>query len=396
MRFCSKCVIPDTRPDLDFNEGGECDACRAYEMKHGYRKGLDWEQREKEFVEFIKPFKTGDPMRYDCIIPVSGGKDSTYQTHIALQYGLKPLCICFEPTLPTKIGRQNLDNLNNMGVDLIHFKRNPIIYDRLVMEGFRRVGDPEWINHVGIWTVPVNFAVAFNIPLILWGESPQMEYGGLHRVKEINKRLFDEDWMNDFGCLNGLRAEDMINESNGVSHSDMKMYIYPLREKLDEVVVNNVRGLQGVFLGYYFKWDIPTAVDTIETLGWRRRKGRVETTYTDYEGLDCYSMNIHDYLKYCKFGFGRASDDASRDIRNSRIDREQGVRLAERYDGRYPKHLVEKFCVRFGLSQNEFDDICDSFTNKELFERRDRKFVRDIDGSLVMKSKYFEARRHPS
>jgi len=114
----------------------------------------------------------------------------------------------------------------------------------------------------------------------------------LHRVKEINKRLFDEDWMNDFGCLNGLRAEDMINESNGVSHSDMKMYIYPLREKLDEVVVNNVRGLQGVFLGYYFKWDIPTAVDTIETLGWRRRKGRVETTYTDYEGLDCYSMNM--------------------------------------------------------------------------------------------------------
>ena len=143
-------------------------------------------------------------------------------------------------------------------------------------------------------------------------------------------------------------------------------------------------------------WDVRRILQKIEPFGWKRRAGRTETTYTDFEGLDCLSMNLHDYLKFCKYGYGRATDDASRDIRHGDIDREQALRLVERYDGVYPKNLVEKFCAHFGMQTEDFDEICDAFTNQEIFETRDGKFVRDIDNSLVMRKEILECRRNPS
>lgn len=391
MKYCTKCVMPNTRPDLRFDSDGVCDACRSFEKKYGiHAESIDWEARRKEFERLLEQHRNKDPLKYDCLIPVSGGKDSHMTMYLAkVVYGLKPLCVCFEPTLPTEIGRQNLENISKLGVDLIHFKRNPIVYDKLNLEGFKRVGDNEWVNHMGIWSVPVHFAIAFNIPLILWGEAPQMEYGGSETVSARNKRIFNEDWMNDYGCLNGLRPQDMVNESLGISLSDMKLYIYPSKEDVEKW------GGMGLFMGYYFNWNVPENFKKIESIGWRRRRGRIEISYTDHEKLDCYSISLHDYLKYCKYGFGRATDSACIDIRNGVISREQGVRLAERYDGGYPKECIERYCEHFKLSREEFDKICDGFTNKVLFERNDKGFVRDIDGSLVMKRRYWDIRRHP-
>ncbi|MEW5767129.1 MAG: N-acetyl sugar amidotransferase [bacterium] len=391
MRFCTKCVTPDTRPDLRFDQEGVCDACRSFEKKYGlHEDSIDWDQRRKEFEQLIEKYRQKDPLRYDCVIPVSGGKDSHLTIYYAkVVYGLSPLCVCFEPTLPTEIGRRNLENISKLGVDLIHFKRNPIIYDKLILEGFKRVGDMEWANHMGIWSVPVHFAIRFNIPLILWGESPQMEYGGAETVSEINKRIFDEDWLNDYGCLNGLRPQDMVSEELGILLSDLKLYVYPTKEEVARW------GGVGVFMGYYFKWNVPENFKIIEGIGWKRRTGRIEISYTDHEKLDCLSMNLHDYLKYVKYGYGRATDSASYDIRNGVIDREQGVRLVEKYDGRYPKECVERFCEHFKMTKKEFDEICEGFTNKALFKRKDGELVRDIDGSLVMKEKYIEFRRNP-
>src|SRR3546814_10673081 len=145
MRFCKHCLMPDTRPDLEFDERGVCDACVMAERKAGgVAQAIDWEARRKEFEILIERYRSPDPAGYDCIIPVSGGKDSTYQVHVAKSlYGLRPLCLCFEPTLPTELGRQNLDNLNRMGVDLILVKRNPIVSEKLFFESFRRIGDME-------------------------------------------------------------------------------------------------------------------------------------------------------------------------------------------------------------------------------------------------------------
>ena len=390
MKFCKTCVMPDTKPDLSFDLSGVCDACRNFERKHGkHAQSIDWAARKAVFESIVNDNRGKNPLGYDCLVPVSGGKDSTYQVYVMKEiYGLKPLCVCFEPTLPTDVGRQNLNMLNRLGVDLIHFKRNPIVYEKMVLEGLRRVGDNEWPNHLGIFTVPFHFAVKFEIPLVVWGECPQTEYGGPNPTasdaSELNKR-----WLNDFGGLIGNRPEDMVSSELGITEEDMKIYTWPKEEDLERV------GIKGLFLGYFHKWDVPKQLDLVKSLGWSTRLNRVETTYEDYENIDCYSMHIHDYLKYVKFGFGRATDDACRDLRNDLIDRGQAVRLVEAYDGKYPIEAVRRFCSHFKLSQSEFDKTVDGFTNRALFEMREDKFVRDIDYSLVMKEKFRHARRMP-
>ncbi len=391
MRYCTKCVMPDTRPDLRFDAQCVCDACRSYEKKYGkHAESIDWVERKKELDALIKKYRSANPLKYDCIVPVSGGKDSHLTLYYAKKvYGLNPLCVCFEPTLPTEIGRKNLENIRKFGVDLIHFKQNPIIYDKLILEGFKRVGDMEWANHMGIWSVPVHFAIKFDIPLIFWGESPQMEYGGAETVSSINKRIFNEDWLNDYGCLNGLRPQDMIGQENNISQSDLIMYTYPTKEEVAKWC-----GV-GVFLGYYVHWNSPANLEIIQGVGFRRRTGRIEVSYTDFEKLDCLSMNLHDYLKFLKYGYGRATDSACLDIRNGVISRDEGVRLVEKYDGRYPKECVEVFCDHFEMTREEFISICEKFTNRSIFERKSGKFLYDQDGSLVLKQKFVDLRKNP-
>ncbi|MBT5667355.1 MAG: N-acetyl sugar amidotransferase [Rhodospirillaceae bacterium] len=394
MRFCNNCLMPDTRPDLEFDEQNICDACVMAQRKLAQIDNpIDWDARRVEFEGYIRDFRTSDPTAYDCIIPVSGGKDSTYQVHIMKNiYGLKPLCLCFEPTLPTEIGRHNLNQLNRMGVDLIHVKRNPLVYETLILESFRRVGDMEWPNHAAIWSLPYRYAVAFNIPLIIWGEG-RMEYAGTLFTSDKHMRSMDEEWATDYGVLNGLRPEDFLSEETGLTAHDMSMYTFPPKERLAQVGGN--RGCTGLFLGYFFNWDVRRQLEEIEKLGWQRSSSRIEGAYGDYENLDCLSMNLHDHLKYCKFGYGRATDQATRDIRHGDMTREEGLRLAERYDGEYPKSAVAAFCEHFKMTASEFEKICDDFTNPAIFEMSGGRFVRDADRGLVMKPEIIEARRNP-
>ncbi len=375
MNFCTKCVMPDTKPDLHFDENGVCDACRSQESKN---LEIDWEKREKEFLELVKRYKTHPD--YDCIIGVSGGKDSTYQVIKAKELGLNPLCVCFEPTIPTKIGRKNLENLNKLGVDLIHIKRNPIVYKKLAREAFQRTGDNEWQNHLGIFTTVPKLAVNFNIPLIIWGESPQIEYGGPATSKDRN--VLDRQWLEEFGGLLGNRISDMIGV-DGLTKRDLSLYTYASDEDIHRV------GVTGLFLGYYFKWDLREVLKKSKEYGFSVSERPVETTYENFENLDCYSNHLHDYLKYVKYGFGRATDNACLDIRLGYISREEGVRLVNKYDGNLPKLAIKEYLKYTGFTQKEFDKIVDSYTNKKIFLRdENRNFIRDIDGSLVRKDEY--------
>lgn len=372
MNFCKKCVMPDTKPDLHFDEEGVCDACRSQEMKD---KKIDWKQREKEFLELIKKHKK-HPV-YDCVIGVSGGKDSTFQVLKILELGLNPLCVCFEPSIPTKIGRKNLANLNNLGVDLIHIKRNPKVYKILSKEAFIRTGDNEWQNHLGIFTSAPRIAVNFNIPLIIWGESPQIEYGGPASSKE--KNILGREWLEEFGGLLGNRISDMIGV-DGLKEKDLYFYTYPSDEELKRA------GVTGLFLGYYFKWDYKINLQIAQKYGFSTSDRPVETTYENFENLDCYSNHLHDYLKYLKYGFGRASDNACLDIRLGYITREEGIRLVNKYDGKPPKKAIKKYLEWSGFSKEEFQKILDSFTNKKIFKCDEKgNFLKDIDGSLIRK-----------
>lgn len=375
MKICKKCVMPDTKPDLHFDEEGVCDACRSQEMKN---KDIDWKQRESEFLELVKQNKTHPD--YDCIIGVSGGKDSTYQVVKVLELGLNPLCVCFEPTIPTKIGKKNLENLNNLGIDLIHIKRNPIVYKKLAREAIKRTGDCEWQHHIGLFTTVPKMAVNFNVPLIIWGENPQIEYGGPAASKSRN--MLDRGWLEEHGGLLGNRISDMIG-IEGLTKRDLSLYTYPQDEDIRRV------GVTGLFLGYYFKWDLRENLRVSKENGFLTTTRPVETTYENFENLDCFSNHVHDYLKYVKYGFGRATDNACLDIRLGYISREEGVRLVNKYDGIPPRLAIEEYLKYTGFSQEEFDTIIDSFTNKKIFKRDNKgKFIKDIDGSLVRKEEY--------
>ncbi len=367
--------MPDTKPDLHFDEEGVCDACRSQESKD---LRIDWKKREEEFLQLVKRYKRHP--HYDCVIGVSGGKDSTYQVVKILELGLNPLCVCFEPTIPTEVGRKNLENLNRLGVDLIHIKRNPKVYRSMIKEATKRVGDCEWPNHLGIFTTPAHIATNFSIPLIVWGESPQIEYGG-PAASKTNFTL-NRKWLEEFGGLLGNRAFDMLGV-DGITEKDLSLYTYPRDEDVNRV------GVSGVFLGYYFKWDLRKVLEKSKENGFLVSDYRVETTYENFENLDCYSNHVHDYLKYLKYGFGRATDNACLDIRLGYISREEGIRLVNKYDGIPPYKAINEFLKYTGFSQDDFQNILDSFTNKKIFKRdENRVLIRDIDGSLVKKDEY--------
>ena len=375
VRYCKNCLFPETKPDLHFTEEGTCSACTAAASKD---KGIDWKQRKEDFHTIIDKFRLkNDQIGYDCLIPVSGGKDSTYQAYFMKEVcGMNPLCVCFETTKATELGNRNLDNIAKMGIDVIHFKKNYNVYRSMVKEGFIRVGDEMWPNHIGIFTIPINIATKFKIPLIIWGENPQQEYGG--PLESIEKNKLTRRWLEEFGGLLGNRIQDMIGV-DGLTAKDLTPYFYPSDEELEET------GITSLFLGHYFFWDARKQLEVVMKHGFEvKADGPVEGTYTNYENLDEEMHGLHDYLKFVKYGFSRATDHACIDIRNKRLTREQGLELVKKYDGRYPHLSVNAFIEYSGMTKAEIDEILDSYTNPVLFKMNDEgAFEKDKDGNLI-------------
>ena len=366
MKYCKNCTMPNTRPDIVFDENGVCDACHSAKKKDQ----IDWKQREDEFRELVEwakseTYRSGGS--YDCITAVSGGKDSTYIVLKCIEYGLKPLCVSFEPTLMTPTGQKNLENLSRYA-DVIQFKKNSTIYKELGKIGFEKLGDHDWPNHLGIFTVPIKFACQFNVPLIFYGENSQLEYGGPN--EEIrNTYSIDRRWLEEFGGLLGMRTSDLLDM--GYSREALDLYFYPSDQELE------AKRIKGVFLGYFFRWNVRKQLEYILPYGFNVLDKPVEGSYWHFENLDCALVGIHDMLKFRKFAFGRATDQTSLDIRNSNMPREIGVSIVKERDGKYSNELIDKFCAHFDITRSSFDSIVYSFTNKDLF-------VTNADGSLAI------------
>ena len=375
LKYCNACLFPETKPDLFFNSLGICSACQSATEKD---VDIDWIARENAFVELISHYKKKETeIGYDCIVPVSGGKDSTYQCFIAKKYGLNPLAVCFETTYVTELGQKNIDNITKMGIDLIHFKKNHQVYKKMVIESFKRVGDEMWPNHIGIFTIPVLVAVQFNIPLILWGENSQQEYGG--PIEATKTPVLNRKWLEEFGGLLGNRIQDMIGV-DGITAKDLTPYFYPRDEDINRV------GVTGIFIGHYFFWDARKQLDLIiKECGFSvKEDGPIEGTYTNYENLDERLVGLHDYLKFVKYGFGRATDHACIDIRNKRLSREEAKHLVQEYDGKYPHFAIKSFSEYSGMSIEEIDAVIDSFTNPVLFKQDENgNFLRQNTKDLV-------------
>lgn len=233
IKYCTLCFLPSTKPDLYFDESGLCAACIAYKE----RKEIDWGEREKEFHKIIERMRATSKSKWDCIVPVSGGKDSTAQVLKVLELGLNPLCVTSTTCDLSQIGRENIENIKQLGVDYIEFSPNPITRAKLNKIGLVQVGDISWPEHVGIFTIPVRAAVQFGVPLIIWGENSQNEYGGPAAASSNN--ILNRRWLEEFGGLLGLRVSD-LSDNYGIRDRDLVPYTYPSDEELSSVGVTGL------------------------------------------------------------------------------------------------------------------------------------------------------------
>jgi N-acetyl sugar amidotransferase len=371
--------MPDTKPDLFIDEEGICSACRSYER----RRDVDWESRKKELLHILDKYKSINSKRWDCIVPVSGGKDSTFQVVRMLQLGFNPLCVTATTCDLSDVGRRNIENIKNLGVDYIEFSPNKKVRKKLNRIGLQQVGDISWPEHVGIFTIPVRAAVEFEVPVIVWGENSQNEYGGPAAASGNN--ILDRRWLEEFGGLLGLRVSDLIG-LEGIEERNLIPYTYPTDDELRRV------GATGVFLGYYLPWDGYSNALISQAYGFSTLQTTVEGSMVNYENLDNHQTGIHDYFKFLKFGFGRATDLACLHIRRNRITRRDGIELVRRHDGKFPwtylGKQIERILEPLDLTVEEFIGICDRFTNKKLFMKDARgNLVKDKSGNLT-KIKY--------
>ena len=281
------------------------------------------------------------------------------------------------------MGRKNIENLKQLGFDTIEFSTNLLVRGRLNKFCLNEIGDISWPEHVAIFTIPFKIALYFNINLIIYGENSQFEYGGPQHT--LDNLILDRKWLEEFGGMNGLRVSDILL-SDIFNDKDIEAYTYPASEEIEK------NKITGIFLGQFFEWDSEKNYEISKDNGFLPYENQLEGCYFNFEKIDNHQHGIHDYFKYLKFGFARATDQLSYMIRRGKISREDGVRLAKELEGKYPKSYMgkslDKILHKIGITEKKFLEICDNFTNKKIFKTdQGGKLIKDNDGSLT-KLKY--------
>ncbi len=349
MKYCNKCVTPETAETNIFGKDGTCSVCKQIDNK----SKIDWKSRAKDLDEIILNYK--NKFEYDCIVPFSGGKDSTFQLwYLVKQKKLRPLVVRFDHNFLRKTLQDNTEKtLNKLGVDFINFKPNFEIVKKMMFESLFRRGDFCWHCHVGITAFPINTAIKRNIPLLFYGE-PSAEYSSFYtydEIEELNVEKFNR-------AVNlGINAEDMLEmlkeryPEEDFKKNIIEPYIFPSQR---EILKNNIRA---IYLGNYIPWDVKKQVKIIKSeLDWKGEEVEGIPKNYDYEKIECMMQGVRDYIKYLKRGFGRTSHLTSIDIRNKRMEKEEARELVDIYDGKKPKSL-ELFLEILNLTEDEFYKI---------------------------------------
>ncbi len=366
MRYCSRCVTPDTRPNIRLDDEGVCNACRNFER----RKEIDWTARADSFAEVVERAKSRS-VGYDCLIPVSGGKDSTWQVVKCLEYGLNPLCVTWKTPARTRIGHFNLRNLVSLGVDHIDYQINPKVEKKFMLKSFVRYGSTAIPMHMAIFSIPLKLASHYQIPLIVWGENSAFEYGNA-KDEHTGFRL-DREWLRHYGVTHGTTAEDWIDEDLG--KKELFPYFAPSEDELE------TKGINAIFLGYYFEWDVRESLRIALLHGFRYRQAGSRTGYYNFADIDDDFISIHHYLKWYKFGINRLFDNLSLEIRHNRISRDDAIEIIRERGDEMPVSDIRKFCDFVGITRKKFFEIAEKFRNHQIWKRDGGRWV--IDDFIV-------------
>ena len=354
MKYCQSCVLPDSRPNLVIGKDDTCNACKNQSTK----PTINWEQRKSSFLKVIETAKSKSK-QYDCIIPVSGGKDSTWQTHLCIEYGLTPLAITWATPARTQLGQDNLNNLISLGVDHIDYRINPKVEKRFMWEAFKIHGSTALPMHMAIFSIPLKLSYQMNIPLIVYGENSAFEYGSEDHATEGFE--MDEAWLSRFGVTAGTGPGDWLDK--GFSKKDLAGYQRPSGEDLKS------KNIRAIFLGQYFNWDPSAVKDVAKSVGFQFNAGQTRTGYYDYADIDDDFISIHHWMKWYKFGFTRLYDNLSLEIRHGRISREAAIETIRKTGDQCPMKDIEKCCEFMGVSTKDFFKEAEKFRNLKLWEK---------------------------
>ena len=370
MKYCAKCLMPDTRPHTIMTKEGLCQACLNQEEK----KKVDWPKRWAELKALCDKYRRKDGY-YDCVIPVSGGKDSHYLVYIMKEkMGMNPLLITVaDPFTKTVTGQKNFANLGSaFNCDMILFNLSIDLFRKVTKIGFEELGEPLRFVEAAIYTAPYKLAVAMNIPLIVFGENAAFEYGTTDKEDYSAKKYI--------AAGHSAAAEKLGKEicdfwlTRGLSKSEMNAIIPPSQADVDRVKP------EPIFMSYFTPWDdernyqIAKRYGFIDLVHEWRREGNVE----DYGQIDSISYIVHLWMKYPKFGFGRATDITCRWIRGGKITRAEAIKLVMKYDHRLDKLAMQDFINFMGYQPRQFWDIVEKFWNKEIFE--------NVEGTWILKN----------
>lgn len=350
LRKCTNCGLPETYETIEFDNHGVCNICRQREFRD---ENIDWDSRKKQLDELVEQYR--GKYDYDCIVPFSGGKDSTFTLYyLVKKYKLKPLVIQFNHGFfRPNLVKNNERTFKKLGVDVLSFTPNFKVVKRLMLEALIRKGDFCWHCHTGIFSYPMHVAIKYNVPLIFWGEASS-EYTAYYDYRDDKIEEVDEDRFNRFVNL-GITAEDMegmISHDFDLDPRDLAPYTYPKMRDLKKL------GYRSLCLGSFIPWDTKSNSKLImEELGWQgdEVEGMPPELYK-YEKIECYFQGVRDYIKYLKRGYSRVSQMIALDIRNGRITKEEADKLVEKYEGKKPPSL-KLFLEYLEMTEDEFNEI---------------------------------------
>ena len=359
MRFCKRCLYPENHPlNITFDDDGICSGCRVHEEKDT----LDWKPRGEKLKSILDEYRNTSGNNYDCIIPVSGARDSYFIVHtIKNVYGMNPLLVTYNKQYNTAVGIRNLANLRiQFDCDLMTLTVNPETVKKITRSTIRRMGSIYWHCLAGQTVYPVQAAVKFKIPLIVWGAHQGIDQVGmfshLDEVEMTRKYRKEHDLM-------GIEAEDLIDDDlDFINEEDIIQYIYPDDKEIEQV------GVRGIYLNNFIRWDSKAQHE--EMIRSYNYESALQTrTFDTYNDVDCWNYSdIHDYIKFLKHGYGKVVDHASREIRLKRLTRSQGLEFVKKYHEKDPKNL-NKFLEWIGITENASHLLMDQHRNPLIWRR---------------------------
>ena len=356
IRYCKKCTISNQRPRIAFDEHGVCSACNYANYK---RNNVNWDERDLELRALCDKHRKADGS-FDVIVPCSGGKDGSFVAHqLKYKYGMNPLCVTWAPLLPTQIGRDNLDRFIHSGFDHVLGTPNPKVTQRLTHLSFSYLGDPFQPFIYGQTNYPLHMAVKYGVQLIMYGENGEVEYGGdMKNALSPTRDIVDHDKH----YFSGMPPEFWAN--HGVALSELHAFRAPAFSQIKD---NNT---EIHFFGYYKFWDPQeNFYYCVEHTGFQPNTERSEGTYSKYASLDDRVDGYHYYLAFIKFGIGRTTSDTAHEIRDHKIDREEGIALIRRYDGEFPRRYFREFLDYCAITEEDFHAVIDSWRADHIWKR---------------------------